>query len=291
MEENYIAQDEEEISLIDLFAVLVRYRKFIIIFTAVVTVLAGLYLFVLPKVVKSFDKKGVIVTFPVTAKELPATLVKDLSVTFPSIVATGKYFMEDPQTLALVHKQYPAFTDATTKIDGEYAYNAFIQNLIKTKKFAVSTSPLSQQFSLTLTVAEDKLDTAISMAHCMVDTINTMIDESIVPQLENTLEQTEASLEAMKGSSNTLTALSYQEMSSLKQTLSELIKSKNFHLSIAKMPFVVNAAQGRAKKLIIVFFAAFFIAVFGAFALNAVENIKKDPDASKTIQDAWKAGK
>ncbi len=288
MEENYIAQDEEEISLIDLFAVLVRYRKFIIIFTAVVTVLAGLYLFVLPKVVKSFDKKGVIVTFAVTAKEPPA---KNLSVTFPSIAATGRYFMGDPQTLALVHKQYPAFTDAATKIDGEYAYNAFIQNLIKTKKIAVETSPLSQHFSLTLTVAEDKIDTAVSMAYCMVDTINAMIDESVVPQLETTLEQTEASLETMKGSTNALTALSYQEMISLKQTLSELIKSKNFHLSIAKTPFVVNEAQGRAKKLIIVFFAAFFIAVFGAFALNAVENIKKDPDASKTIQDAWKAGK
>lgn len=40
-----------------------------------------------------------------------------------------------------------------------------------------------------------------------------------------------------------------------------------------------KAKPSRGKLCIIVTFAAFFLAVFAAFALNAMENIKKDPEA------------
>ena len=49
--------------------------------------------------------------------------------------------------------------------------------------------------------------------------------------------------------------------------------------------------MGRVKKLIITTFAAFFIFVFIAFFKNAIENIKKDPEASGKIKSAWDEGK
>ena len=51
--------DEEEISLIDLFAVLIRFRKMIVLGTIIVTFLAGLYLFLLPKIIPAFNNKNV----------------------------------------------------------------------------------------------------------------------------------------------------------------------------------------------------------------------------------------
>ena len=56
-------------------------------------------------------------------------------------------------------------------------------------------------------------------------------------------------------------------------------------------PFEADVAKGRVKKIIIITFAFFFLSVFVAFFLNAVSNIKKDPEASKLIGDAWKNGK
>jgi hypothetical protein len=56
-------------------------------------------------------------------------------------------------------------------------------------------------------------------------------------------------------------------------------------------PFVILEPMGRVKKIIIATFAAFFILVFVAFLLNAIENIKNDPEASGKIKTAWDKGK
>ena len=69
---------DEEISLIDLFAVLLRYRKLIIIGTLVVTFLAGLYLFVLPKLLPDTDKKTSVVVYDIAVNRLPLTVERQL---------------------------------------------------------------------------------------------------------------------------------------------------------------------------------------------------------------------
>ena len=44
-------------------------------------------------------------------------------------------------------------------------------------------------------------------------------------------------------------------------------------------------------KIIIVWFASFFIFIFIAFLLNAIQNIKSDKEASTKIKNAWEKGK
>ena len=44
-----------------------------------------------------------------------------------------------------------------------------------------------------------------------------------------------------------------------------------------------KSKPGRGKLCIIITFAAGFMAVFAAFLLNAIENIKKDPEAMKKL--------
>ncbi len=50
----------------------------------------------------------------------------------------------------------------------------------------------------------------------------------------------------------------------------------------------MKSGPSRGKLCIIVTFAAFFISVFLAFLLNAIENIKKDPDAMNKLKPAKK---
>ena len=45
----------------------------------------------------------------------------------------------------------------------------------------------------------------------------------------------------------------------------------------------MKSGPSRGKLCIIVTFAAFFVSVFGAFLLNAIENIKKDPEAMEKL--------
>ena len=67
--------------------------------------------------------------------------------------------------------------------------------------------------------------------------------------------------------------------------------SYNGFLTSSGEPFILLEPLGRLKKLIIVTFAAFFIFVFIAFLLNAIDNIKEDAEASDKIKTAWDGGK
>ena len=52
-----------------------------------------------------------------------------------------------------------------------------------------------------------------------------------------------------------------------------------------------KSGPSRGKLCIILAFVGFFISIFIAFALNAVENIKNDSDAMKKIKSSWKKEK
>jgi hypothetical protein len=59
----------------------------------------------------------------------------------------------------------------------------------------------------------------------------------------------------------------------------------------ALQKIVTANPQGRTKKFIIAVFASFFVLVFVAFALNAVENVKNDEKSYNKIKTAWEEGK
>ena len=54
-------------------------------------------------------------------------------------------------------------------------------------------------------------------------------------------------------------------------------------LNYAEVP-EQKSGPSRGKIMIIASFAAFFIAIFIAFLLNAIKNIKNDPEAMKKLK-------
>ena len=138
----------------------------------------------------------------------------------------------------------------------------------------------------------EKLDTGTDFVKEIVsidnESVLTVLAETI-PLLES---NTKESLDKIEKS--TARVNDFYTIQNLRDLLKdiEIYKEKNINIfELEKEPFVLSVPQGRLKKLIIVVFAAFFLLVFLAFARNAVQNVKADPDASKIISDAWNSGK
>ena len=301
IENNY--NDEEEISLIDLFAVLLRFRKMIIIGTIAVTFLAGLYLFVLPKLVSSLNNKNVTVTYTVELKTFPRTISNGLSNLGLSydFASNLTYAFRNYPSIAKEYKKNPFMGEDYPKDSREYNY--FIKDLVNTKKIGISNN-IGNSYSLNFEVPEEGLDVLDSFVKDYLGVLNEgvtsktseSIDELEKKTRESFKELTETSKKSSSSSSSSSSisfgdAATEQALRETLQDIDNLKKKPVVFYTIDDEPFILNVAQGRTKKLIIVFFASFFIFIFIAFAKNAVKNIKEDPEASRTIKSAWDSGK
>ena len=85
----------------------------------------------------------------------------------------------------------------------------------------------------------------------------------------------------------------YKELKSQLEVLRVQMDSEMPPFQIIERPSVPDIKSGpsRGKLCIIVTFAAFFFAVFLAFLLNAIENIKNDPEAMKKLKGDEKVSK
>lgn len=287
--------DDEEISLIDLFAVLLRFRKLIIFGTLIVTLLAGLYLFVLPKLVPSFNNKNVNVTYTVEVKTFPRTIYKGLSDLGISYDFAGNlsYAFKNCPLIAKEYKKNPFMGDDFPKDSREY--NSFIKELVNTKKISIKSN-IGSSYSLNFEVPEEGLEALDNFVKGYLTILNEGVRNKTNDSMLELEKKTRESLKEISSSSSS-SSISFSDAATeqaLRETMQDLESMKKkpvIFYTIDDEPFVLNVAQGRAKKLIIVCFAAFFIFIFIAFAKNAVANIKEDPEASKTLQNAWESGK
>lgn len=83
----------------------------------------------------------------------------------------------------------------------------------------------------------------------------------------------------------------YTQLKSQLELLKVQMQTETPKFQILERPSVPDIKSGpsRGKLCIIVTFAAFFISVFLAFLLNAVENIKKDPEAMAKLSKQKKS--
>ena len=283
--------EDDEISLIDLFAVLIRYRKFIVIFTAVTTFLAAFVLFILPMLQPKTSIKEVTISYSVRSRNLSQPLVEN---GFPrNMSGAAKAYFSNLWLIARENKKFPAFSDEEAdSVQTEKQYNTFVQSIIKNKKLDAPKldAALPNEFVVVLTVREEKTELALQFFDDMLKEINTDLKDFYRPQLESLKSTTDSSLQAIKQNPSSLIS-DIQRLESLKNAIDRELLADEDYVFAEESPFIEDKAQGRAKKSIIVLFAGFFLAVFIAFALNAWQNIKADPEASKKLQDAWNAGK
>ena len=287
-----IEQNEEEISLIDLLAVIIKYRKMIIFGTIAAGIIGIAAIFVMPKLFPSFDNKEITATYSVKVTPLPRNISSGLAAlginnNFEKTLTSS--FINLP-FIASEYKKFP-FTNKSFTSDVFFS-NSIVEEIVKSKKLQIVPAGITNYYDVILRMPIEKLDTGTDFVKEIVsidnESVLTVLAETI-PLLES---NTKESLDKIEKS--TARVNDFYTIQNLRDLLKdiEMYKEKNINIfELEKEPFVLSVPQGRLKKLIIVVFAAFFLLVFLAFARNAVLNIKADPEASKIISDAWNSGK
>lgn len=292
MTEQYENNNEDEISLIDLFAVLIRYRKLVVIGTLAVALAAFAWLFVLPKFVPSLNKKTLTISYALKTERLPSSVA--FSVNY-DILLTATNYMNDVRVLADAQREFSIFADEK-KVPSVSAYNKQIQDAIDKEKFVAKRSPIADTIAVTCKIPIEKEDFADDFIKKIAKMASDYIEADLMPEI-NTLEDNadmilekygDLGLSEKKSSSSSSSFTNYADISS---DIKAFKLKHDMFVQLLDDAFVITDPAGRTIKFIVATFAAFFIFVFIAFLLNAVANIKTDPYASNIIKKAWDEGK
>ena len=296
MTEQYENNNEDEISLIDLFAVLVRYRKLVVIGTLAVALAAFAWLFVLPKFVPSLNKKTLTISYALKTERLPSSVA--FSVNY-DILLTAKNYMNDVRVLADAQREFSIFADEK-KVPSVSAYNKQIQDAIDKEKFVAKRSPIAADtIAVTCKIPIEKEDFADDFIKKIAKMASDYIEADLMPEI-NTLEDNadmilekygDVGLSEKKSSSSSSSSSSFTNYADISSDIKAFKLKHDMFVQFLDDAFVITDPAGRTIKFIVATFAAFFIFVFTAFLLNAIENIKNDENAVSLIKKAWDEGK
>lgn len=297
MEETTV-NSEDEISLIDLFAVLIRYRKFIVIFTLAVMVLAGVYLARPLLKAKSAPLKieSVQMKYTLRVENIEAAFVKQGSGFKDNASKTAQIYFQNARLISRANKKFPSIEENTNL--GESEYIALIESDVKAQKIYVpeaKPTDLPYEFDLILKVKKEKKEDAEKFFSALLEEVNEALFEVYRPQVDFVKNSTYAALDKILLSDSSI-ALSDSQKDSLKKLIEKEFQATLPVVQVADAVDVVDVMESVnkgsiIKKFIIATFAAIFLSVFIAFALNAWANIKADQEAYGKLKAAWDAGK
>lgn len=289
MTEQYENNNEDEISLIDLFAVLVRYRKLVVIGTLAVALAAFAWLFVLPKFVPSLNKKTLTISYALKTERLPSSVA--FSVNY-DILLTATNYMNDVRVLADAQREFSIFADEK-KVPSVSAYNKQIQDAIDKEKFVAKRSPIADTIAVTCKIPIEKEDFADDFIKKIAKMASDYIEADLMPEINTLEDNADMILEKYGdlGLSEKKSSSSFTNYPDISSDIKAFKLKHDMFVQLLDDAFVITDPAGRTIKFIVATFAAFFIFVFTAFLLNAIENIKNDENAVSLIKKAWDEGK
>ena len=283
---------DEEISLIDLFSVLIRHRIMIILGTILVFVIAAGYLFVYPMLFPKAMQREITVKYSISVTPVPGTLVSELPSRYSNLknIITSEF--SDPVFLVGELSKNNPFVNKDSKEMSAFDFNMFVQSLLSDKKIQISQASIRDEVIVVMKLPEENLDVATRLVDSMVASVNDSVETVFLREVNKVIKSKKETYEEIqktfKENSNITDA---QTLMLTVRQINEFLDTYKFISKREMEPFVVREPLGRIKKLAVVTFAAFFIFIFLAFLINAVENIKQDPEASSKIKAAWDGGK
>lgn len=301
MSENQISQnfydDDEEISLIDLLAVLFKYRKLVVCITGIAFIAVVLFSIISIKL-------------PSDISPLPNTYTSTASA---FVNETGTKSPEKNSALAVYYATQNNVLDLIVQ-----KFDLINKWKIKDKQLSTSREMLKKNlkaeynkdlgvFTISYTSTDPQL--AFNIVSFLFEKVQEMLKENEQQQLQQQLLQQQI----IQNSAKTQVNIATEKLQSLPEgpdkdnAQLELNSVQQFYLQAkadveltnvkieAQLDIlkISNPAEipekkvgpSRSKLCIIVIFAAFFISIFIAFLLNAIENIKKDPEAMQKFKD------
>ena len=293
MNNNQGIQNNEEISLIDLFVVLVRYRKMIlsIILCSIIVVIAGY--FVYPSRQKSYT---------ITEKTYTTSIAISLTpgarylLYYQSLIP---YFMyplviqdaiEDTQEISLQPKEMSQWIPAQGPLSGEErTYTSANNNLYlgEERTYTSANNKLYLKENIRTGVLEISYNgadplTGIVFLQSLFLHGSKALEGNIMPLAEafiNTYES--SSLPAADNDYVMVKAICDGKIPVLVQVFDPYVLER-------ETVIVINTGTGRKYSMIalVVVFAAVFFSVFLAFCINALKNMKNDQETMHKLREA-----
>lgn len=279
-------QKNQEISFIDLLAVLIRYRVLIILGTLIFTGVAVLYTIILPKFFPSMNTRSIAVTYTLETRELPSDVQRILSNSQASITLLTMSRLQNQSFFAEQYKKL--FEDEDSIPEDDYEYNALIQEYQK-KNYSVSKGEIPGTLFITFTIpdTEEYREKVSSFVEDSISIIDNELKSTIMPQI-NAMLTLLKEIDMKENTNQERNMSTYLQDQKNMLQLEYVVKNYDFFVEADDIPYIAPLQQdSKLFTIIIVAFASFFLFVFIAFTLNAVKNIKQNPQARQTISDAW----
>lgn len=284
--ESSSVQKNQEISFIDLLAVLIRYRVLIILGTLIFTGVAVLYTTILPKFFPSLNTRSITVTYTLEIRELPSDVQRILSNSQASITLLTMSRLQNQSFFAEQYKKL--FEDKKNIPKDDYKYNIMIQQYQK-NNYSVSKGEIPGTLFVTFTIpdTEEYKEKVSSFMEDSIDLINSELKSTIMPQI-NAMLTLLKEIDMKENTNQERNMSTYLQDQKNMLQLEYVVKNYDSFVEADDIPYIVPLQQdSKLFTIIIVAFASFFLFVFIAFTLNAVKNIKQNPQARQTISDAW----
>lgn len=279
-------QKNQEISFIDLLAVLIRYRVLIILGTLIFTGVAVLYTTILPKIFPFMNTRSITMTYTLEIRELPSDVQRILSNSQASITLLTMSRLQNQSFFAEQYKKL--FEDKKNIPKDDYEYNIMIQQYQK-NNYSVSKGEIPGTLFITFTIpdTEEYREKVSSFVEDSISIIDNELKSTIMPQI-NAMLTLLKEIDMKENTNQERNMSTYLQDQKNMLQLEYVVKNYDFFVEADDTPYIVPLQQdSKLFTIIIVAFASFFLFVFIAFTLNAVKNIKQNPQARQTISDAW----
>lgn len=297
MKDNNNLSNDEEISLLELFSVLVKYRFLICFGTLIAVLLSFIFFFVTPKFKKSANVGMLTVQYSYTINALPdafeTAFNRNATKKNPNstVAALAQYKLTDLGFLAEEIKAYNPFGASEASLKSN-KYNNTIRKAVEQNKYLVELAPLETEIKIKIQIPENRLNDTTSMVEDMISKTNKFIEDYALPKIESLEMTVPEVLSSIQAGDNSLIAL--QMIEENQNLIKHFRQNYKSFLEKGNEPFIIpgeSSKKKNIKKIIIFDLAALFFFVFIAFILNAIASVKQDPEECEKIRKAWESGK
>lgn len=274
----------DEISLIDLFTVFIRYRKLIIFGTLLLSFIAILGLFVIQKDSKT-ETYSVEFTIPFLINKNYINGLIDYDFANDSILK-----FKNLNAVANINKECNMFNyNFTEQPFNELQYNKFIYDMLQNKVYDVKLN--STKSAVIVTVKTFSVEESEKFVSNLVNKINEEYYDFLLPLVTNKLDVLNEVLDN-RLNTNINPVMNENELLKEQLGLQTILKDDIEVFDGVKTSLVLKQNPKSNKKLyLLIVIGSFCCFVLLAFLLNAIKNIKSDEKASEIIKSAWESGK
>lgn len=249
-------KEEDEISLLDLFLVCLKYRKLIIFGTLSCMIAFSVFFFIKENIKPS---KNFSVVYTVKAKVIPPSLGKYMKKN-DSLIQFARDKMNNLNYIAKANKSSYVFGG-----EGKSGYEYFdaVNKSKEAAKFTIDEVKFGLEYEVKANINEELFSAYEAFFHTMLDEIN-------------------------KEAENYFLSLFSDFGEDIESEVNSYIMDNSPLIYIDEEPVFISTATGKRgiKIYIIVFFASFMITIFLSFLLNAINSIKQDKEAMEKVYSA-----